>query len=137
PACREALLGAARSVGDRLESLAVRDARIPGVSWIGLSILGDHWALVPLGPAAGEPRFTALAAEALDSARRQLAGGAADLPVTGAFIGWGGVIYTLVHLAALWDNPALLAEAEALATGPLTALLDSDPAWDLMAGTSG
>jgi type 2 lantibiotic biosynthesis protein LanM len=155
PACRESLLAAARAAGERLESLAVRDARTPGVSWIGLSILGNHWALVPLGPdlysgltgialflahlgaAAGEPRFTALAAEALDSARRQLTGGAAVLPLAGAFNGWGGVIYALVHLAALWDDPSLLAEAEALAAGPLAALLDGELEWDLMMGAAG
>jgi type 2 lantibiotic biosynthesis protein LanM len=155
PARRESLLAAAREVGERLESLAVRDARAPGVSWIGLSILGDYWALLPLGPdlysgltgialflahlgaATGEPRFTALAAEALDSARRQLTGGASALPIVGAFSGWGGVIYALVHLAALWDDPSLLTEAEEVAAGPLGDLGEGDSGWDLMMGAAG
>jgi type 2 lantibiotic biosynthesis protein LanM len=165
---RESLLAAARSIGDRLEALAVREEGEDSdagtdrdVSWIGLTILGEHWALVPLGPdlyaglpgialflswlgeLTGEERFTKLAADALGTARRQLADGAAVLPLVGAFTGWGGMIYTLVHLAALWEDPHLLDAAEEMAAGPLAELIERDAKegtndrWDLMAGSAG
>jgi type 2 lantibiotic biosynthesis protein LanM len=153
---REALVEAARTVGDRLAALAVRDPGRPGqVSWIGLTIAGDHWALEPLGPdlyaglpgialflaylgaQTGEERFTELAKDALSTARRQLAAGVSVLPQIGAFNGWGGVIDALLHLAALWDDPGLVTEAEEIAAGPLAELIDSDERWDLMAGSAG
>jgi len=161
PAGREALLAAARAIGDRLEALAVHDDRGEtgtGVSWIGLTIVAEHWALVPLGPdlyaglpgialflawlgsLTAEPRFTELAREAMVTARRQLADGVAVLPLSGAFNGWGGMIYSLVQLAALWDDPALLDEAGEIAAGPLAELAGRDlrdERWDLMAGSAG
>lgn len=150
---REALLAAARAVGDRLETLAVREGE--DVSWIGLTMAGFHWSLVPMGPdlyggltgvalflaqlgaATGEARYTELAAAALRTARRQLAAGAEGMPAIGAFSGWGGVIYTLIHLAALWDDPSLLDEAETFAAGPLAGLIDRDGLLDLMGGAAG
>ena len=33
----------------------------------------------------------------------------------GGFAGWGGILYTLAHLGALWDEPGLFAEARDLA----------------------
>ncbi len=153
---REELIAAARAVGDRLEALAVRGEE--DVSWIGLTMAGFHWSLVPMGPdlyagltgvalflaqlgaVTGEARYSELAAAALGTARRQLAGSAAGgeaLPAIGAFSGWGGVVYALIHLAALWNDPALLDEAEAYAAGPLSGLLDGDELLDLMGGAAG
>jgi type 2 lantibiotic biosynthesis protein LanM len=51
-------------------------------------------------------------------------------------MGWGGVIYTLTHLGVLWNEPALLDEAEA-AVERLTALIEQDARLDLMMGSSG
>ncbi len=54
----------------------------------------------------------------------------------GAFSGWGGPIYVLTHLASLWDDPALLDEAEAIVSF-LPELIDADTWSDVVAGTAG
>ncbi len=33
------------------------------------------------------------------------------LSTIGAFTGWGGIIYTYLHLAVLWQDPGLLQDA--------------------------
>jgi type 2 lantibiotic biosynthesis protein LanM len=152
PVSRDDLLAAARAVGDRLDLLAVRGER--DVSWLGVRMVDEVWRLMPLGPdlydglagvalflgslgaVCGEERYTALARGALETARRQLASPEVP-PLIGAFSGWGGILYTLLHLGSLWKDPALLAEAEELAAGRLTELLEQDESWDVITGSAG
>jgi type 2 lantibiotic biosynthesis protein LanM len=154
PADPERLLAAARAVGDRLEALALRDER--EATWIGLK--GDfkqrQWSLVPVGPdlyeglpgialflaylgaLTGVGRYTQLARAALATLRRQLEKGPAILTAVGAFMGWGGVLYTYAHLAALWGEPELGAEIEATVER-LPALVEQDEILDVIGGSAG
>jgi type 2 lantibiotic biosynthesis protein LanM len=153
PADHGRLLAAARAIGDRLEALALRGE--DDVSWIGLTPLtGRHWSVAPvemdlynglpgillflarLGEATGEARYTALAEAALTTLRRHVQKRGPELTSIGAFAGWGGVIYTLTHLAALWDRPALVDEAQTLVER-LPPLIERDTYLDLIGGAAG
>jgi type 2 lantibiotic biosynthesis protein LanM len=150
---RERLLAAAQAVGDRLEALALRGAR--DASWIGLKLINErHWSLAPLEPSlynglsgvglflaylgaiTGDERYTNLAQDALATLRAQVESGRSFLSGVGAFSGWGGVIYTLSHLSKLWDQPELLAEAEAVVER-LPALIEQDEVLDIIGGAAG
>ena len=150
---RERLLAAARAVGDRLETLALRGEL--DASWIGLKLINErHWSLAPLEPSlynglsgvalflaylgaiTGDERYTNLAQAALATLRAQVESGRSFLSGIGAFSGWGGVIYTLSHLSTLWDQPALLAEAEAVVER-LPNLIERDEALDIIGGAAG
>lgn len=153
PASRERLLTAARRVGDRLEELALRGG--DEATWIGLtSHQGRNWALVPLkvdlysgstgvlfflahlAAVTGEERYERLARAALAGVRRTVARDGAVVNGLGGFSGWGGLIYALTHLAALWDEPELLDEAEAMARR-LPARVTEDDGCDLLGGAAG
>jgi type 2 lantibiotic biosynthesis protein LanM len=153
PATPDRLLAAARAIGDRLERLALREG--DDVSWIGLELTGHgRWELAPLGAdlysglpgvalflaylgaVTRERRYTALAESALGALRRQLEVLRATDWVIGAFSGWGGVIYCLTHLGALWQDPALLREAEDV-VGLLPDLIDRDEHLDIISGAAG
>jgi type 2 lantibiotic biosynthesis protein LanM len=150
---RENLLAAARAVGDRLETLGIRGEH--DVSWIGLtSTTKDHWSLAPLGmdlyggipgvalflaylgAVTQEGRYTALAQAASQTLRRQIERNPVGVTTIGGFVGWGGVIYTLTHLAALWNQPGLLAEAEAI-VDRLPDLVEQDKQLDIISGGAG
>jgi type 2 lantibiotic biosynthesis protein LanM len=150
---RERLLAAARSVGDHLESLALRNER--GASWIGLSVSRKGtWSLLPmrfdlygglpgvalflayLGALTREDRYTDLARAALATLRSQIERGHSLITVIGGYEGWGGVIYALTHLGVLWDQPALLAEAEEIVER-LPALIERDETFDILSGSAG
>jgi lantibiotic modifying enzyme len=92
--------------------------------------------LAYLGDTLGENRHTELARVALDGVRRRLQ----DLPPVavpvGVFNGWGGMIYTLTHLGALWADSTLLAEA-GTAAALLLPLIDRDEDLDVVAGSAG
>ncbi len=151
---REQLLRAACAVGDRLGWLALRGEE-QDVSWIGLQFGTDrHWSLVALGPdlydglpgvalflaylgaITQEERYTALAQSALTMLRRQIERSQQVITSIGGFDGWGGVIYTLAHLYALWNQPALLVEAEAVAHR-LPNLIEQDEQLDIIGGAAG
>jgi type 2 lantibiotic biosynthesis protein LanM len=146
-------LATACKVGDHLEALARRSG--PGATWVGLTLIkGDVWSpclsgldlydglpgialfLAYLGALTGEGRYTNLAQAALFTARRALEQGRSGITSVGAFDGWGGVIYALAHLATLWAQPSLLADAQALVEG-LPALTDQDERLDLISGAAG
>ncbi|CAL9363957.1 hypothetical protein SUDANB96_00724 [Streptomyces sp. enrichment culture] len=123
----ERLLSAARSVGDRLVSLAYRaDDR---ANWIGLELLDDrYWRIGPMpadlaggytGPALFLAQLAALtgAAHYAEAARTALTPVPAlldslhDRPDalaavgSGAFSGLGGIAYALAETARLLDDP--------------------------------
>jgi type 2 lantibiotic biosynthesis protein LanM len=146
-------LDAACAVGDRLDVLAWRAGE--EVGWLGLKPVSEgRWAIAPLGPdlhdglpgvalflaqlgaSTGEARYTSLARAALVGLRHRLKKTDHPLRSIGAFEGWGGVIYTLARLAALWNEPALWAEAAAL-VDRLTPLLIEDDELDVIGGAAG
>jgi type 2 lantibiotic biosynthesis protein LanM len=150
---RDRLLAAAQAVGDRLEAMALRGDG--AASWIGLAPNArDRWTLLPLGvdlysglagPAlflahlgavTEQVRYGTLAREALTALRRQVERDRSAIKSIGGFDGWGGILYTLSHLGILWDEPALLDEAEAI-VGLLPDLIEQDERWDIIAGAAG
>jgi type 2 lantibiotic biosynthesis protein LanM len=150
---REQLIKAALAVGDRLESLALRDEK--NVSWLGLTLIDEkHWTLASLGidlydglagvilflaylgSVTQEKRYTTLAKNALMTMQRQLEIDKAFTTAIGGFNGWGGIIYTLSHLGVLWDEPGLLAQAESL-VDLLPGLIAKDEQLDIIGGAAG
>jgi type 2 lantibiotic biosynthesis protein LanM len=149
----EQLLQAARVIGDRLEELAVRDK--DNVTWIGLTpTITSQLSLIPLGldlygGVAGvalflaylgavtkEERYTTLARSAVTTFLQQIQLGKSFLKLIGGFSGWGGVIYTLTHLAVLWEQPELLTEAEAVVE-ILPSAIEQDEQLDIIGGAAG
>jgi type 2 lantibiotic biosynthesis protein LanM len=150
---RDRLLAAARSVGDRLEALAILGDR--DVAWIGLTLVNNrHWSLAPLGydlydglPGVilflaylgeidREDRYTDLARLALKTLQHQLEQSRSSISQIGGFSGWGGIIYTLTHLGILWHQPQLIAEAEVLIP-LLWPLIEQDEQLDIVHGSAG
>lgn len=151
---RENFLDAARAIGDHLESLALRGEH--EAAWIGLVTPLDeqYWALLPLGldlydghpgvvlflaylaAMTGEGRYKSLAESALVTLRDLVERGRPAFQTIGSTNGWGGVIYTYAHAATVLEQPALLAEAEAVVE-LLPPLIDSDEHLDLTRGAAG
>jgi type 2 lantibiotic biosynthesis protein LanM len=159
-ASRDALLEAAREVGDRLEMLAIRDADF--VSWMGLTMINEKaWSLLPLGDdlyggttgiglflsylgaITGEGRYTDLARVIAGNLRNQIknhlgqrqAAEAIEQPI-GAFGGLGGAIYSLSHLGTLWRDQSLLVEAEGL-VDHVVEVIHRDRGLDIIGGAAG
>jgi type 2 lantibiotic biosynthesis protein LanM len=150
---RAELLKAAHAIGDRLDTLAWRKGA--EVGWLGLSgpeqgrwgitalgtdlydgLPGLALFLAHLGACTGEERFPALARAALEACRRRLQPPHSPLRSIGAFDGWGGIIYTLTHLGILWNEPALVTEAERCVAA-LPRLIDQDEDLDVVGGAAG
>ncbi len=155
----ERLLAAARAAADRLADLAFEEDGLAhwmqvehagARSWALGAAQADFYAGLPgialalgfVGALIGEERHTRLARYALATQRRQLAqkpdepDEPAKPEMIGGFNGRGGLVYALTQLGVLWDDSALLAEAEALALG-LAPLIDQDEIGDLIAGAAG
>jgi type 2 lantibiotic biosynthesis protein LanM len=147
------LVAAARVIGARLETSARRSNE--GVSWIGLTARSEHrWSVTPLdtdlygglpgvalflaylGSITGEDRYTALARAALSTALHQVGSDAPQMQSVGAFTGWGGLIYVLSQLGALWSDSDVLYEAEGIVR-ILPALIEQDEAFDIVDGAAG
>jgi type 2 lantibiotic biosynthesis protein LanM len=92
--------------------------------------------LAYLGALSGTERYTALAHAACATMRRTVQANRAELTWVGGFIGWGVVLYTLTHLAALWRQPQLLDEAQEI-VDVLPALIDQDAQLDVVSGAAG
>jgi type 2 lantibiotic biosynthesis protein LanM len=153
---RERLLAAACAVGDWLAEHAIHGLK-GDVNWLGLTLVRDEqWSFLPLamdlydgvpgvtlflaylGAITTEERYTSLARAALQTLRRRL------LPhkrlktvqCLGGFAGWGGVLYTLTHLGALWNEPEILGEAQDLVS-VLPDLIKKDKYFDVGLGAAG
>ena len=146
-------LEAARAVGNRIKLLMLRGEY--DVSWIGLTLTPqNHWSLVSLGmdlyggipgiaiflaylgKIANERNYTILAQAALTTIQHQVKQTPYDMTSIGAFDGWGGIIYTLVHLGTLWNQTELLAEAEELVE-LFQKLIKQDKLLDVIGGAAG
>ena len=146
------LVTAASAIGDRLSELAISGDG--DTTWIGLSPVNEReWHLAPvgldlydglpgivlflshLGLASGEPRYTRLAKSALTTLRRQ-ANENRDISITGAFAGWGGLVYLLSHLGVIWAEQSLFDETDLL-LDLLPELIERDQALDIIGGSAG
>lgn len=149
---RERLLASARAAGDRLEELALRgDGE---ATWIGVELHQQRWSLVPLaedlyagtpgvllflawlGELTGEGRYTDLARNAMHTLRGRLRHTAPAVAFTGAFQGWGGIVYTFTRLADVWGDRSLLEEVEPLLEH-LPPLIETDRELDIVGGAAG
>jgi type 2 lantibiotic biosynthesis protein LanM len=149
---RERLVAAARAVGEWFAAMALRDGR--HATWIGLEFRNKVWSIVAmpedlyaglpgvalflghLGAATGEERWTTLAREAVASLlAREGAEERAPLSI-GAFTGWGGLIYAVAHLGALWQDRDLLAAAERMAE-QIVPRIEGDEEMDVVGGAAG
>jgi type 2 lantibiotic biosynthesis protein LanM len=150
---RTALLKMASRIGDRLERLAIRGD--DDATWIGLTSVNERsWSLRPLGidlysgvagvalflaclgDLTGEDRYTALARAASRQVQRQVEKQRASLLLIGGFSGWGGVIYALTRLGALWRESVFFEQAEDL-IDLVSDLIERDESYDVIAGAAG
>lgn len=146
------LISCACEIGDRLAELAFNAEN--GAAWLGLLPAGEtEWSLSPLGldfydglpglmlflarlgAVTGDRRYSELAKSTLKSLRHMIERSHA-LALIGAFNGWGGVIYSLTHLGAIWADKSLFLEAEAL-LGLLPELIRCDTHLDVIGGAAG
>ncbi|WP_089934789.1 type 2 lanthipeptide synthetase LanM family protein [Candidatus Entotheonella palauensis] len=153
PADQTRLMIAARAVGDRLEMLA--QCHADEVAWLGITARSQtRWSLQPLGmelydglpgitlflaylgALTHETRYTTLAQTAVKALCSQATALDAPAYAIGAFTGYGGILYTLAHVAALWDQPDLLAAAEVLVER-LPAWIEQDTHFDVISGAAG
>jgi type 2 lantibiotic biosynthesis protein LanM len=150
---RSRLLSAARIVGDRLESSAIRWDE--SASWLGLTVVDQgQWSitttmldlydglpgialfLAHLGSTTGESRYTDLARETCNTMLRRLEEFKPVDVCIGGFAGWGGIIYALTQLGSLWRDSGLLRQAEEIV--PFVASqIASDEYFDVTAGSAG
>lgn len=149
----ERLIQAACAVGDRLNERALLSER--GANWLGLTFIHEReWVLLPasvdlysgsagitlflayLGAITGAEKYTALAQSACTSLREQVKELRDSLGSVGGFNGWGGILYLYAHLGVLWQDQALLAEAEELVK-LLPDLIDKDQVLDVIGGSAG
>jgi class II lanthipeptide synthase len=148
---RERLVASARAVGEWFEEMALRDGR--HATWIGLDFRNKVWSMVAmpddlyaglpgpalflgyLGAATGEERWTALAREAVASLLAREEADAPGLSI-GAFTGWGGLVYALAQLGALWRDHDLLTAVERL-TEQIVPKIADDEEIDVVGGSAG
>ena len=145
------LIEEARRIGHRLEELALQES--DHATWIGFAYVNKTWsldalfedlyagssgiilALAYLG-SFGFDQYTGLAHRALNTLRARLENRAENIRSIGAFDGWGGIIYMLSHLAALWQDPELISWANSM-VDRLPALIDQDNSLDVVGGSAG
>jgi type 2 lantibiotic biosynthesis protein LanM len=152
PAAEE-LLALAQKAGDRIVERAFTNEN--EALWLTLDYREPNgWQLVPSGPdlylglpgiafflghlgaATGDARYTDIARKALYAQKQQIASDSKLVSGIGGYNGWGGIIYALAHLGRLWDDAALLDEAESYARR-LTPLIAQDELVDFIAGAAG
>lgn len=155
PVTRERLLQSACAVGDRLCEQAIQSEN--EAAWLSLTFINEReWALLPaeidlyggipgialflayLGAITGETRYTALAKAALTSIQAQVADLKRNALLTqvGAFSGYGSLIHCYIHMSCLWNEPALLQEAEEIVKASLDQIAQ-DTTLDIISGVAG
>ena len=152
-ASQERLLQAAHAVGDRLCETAIigknevswldfhlTRERIWNVSVTGFDlysgVAGICLFLAYLGAATSESRYTTLAHQIVDAFHFYKDAGDENTLSSGAFQGWGGLIYLYTQLAVLWQDASLLIEAERLVER-LRRTIENDQQFDLTRGVAG
>lgn len=152
----EECLAAAVSIGEDLAAKAIHGTK--DACWIGLN-LEDlqqwRWSLSPSGTdlyeglsgmalffaylakRTGRADFEALARAALEPVREDWrTPGRESTSGVGVFVGRGSAVHVLGHLAALWNEPALMDELIA-GLPALEAQIDTDLRLDLLSGSAG
>ncbi|MGZ4871736.1 MAG: type 2 lanthipeptide synthetase LanM family protein [Candidatus Angelobacter sp.] len=159
------LIEEARRIGDRLEELSLQEdnhATWIGFAYVNkswsldalfedlyagssgiilcLAYLGSFATPASQNRASWGPRgfgkYTDLARSALNTLRARLENTGTHIRSIGAFDGWGGIIYMLSHLAALWQDAELISYANSMADR-LPELIDKDESLDVIGGCAG
>ncbi|GHH02110.1 type 2 lanthipeptide synthetase LanM family protein [Comamonas sp. JC664] len=153
PAHPEALLAAARRVGERVVALSFSGA---GQShWLSLDFMpskalqlvqagvdlyqglpGIALTLGYLGALTSDERFTLASRGAVRHLVRLLDEAPTQVRGIGILNGWGGILYALAHLGALWRDTSLLALADAQLEH-VAPEVEQDEHLDLGAGSAG
>jgi len=147
------LLAVAQAAGARLESLALHNEKY--VNWVGLtSSINQYEQIVPLGidlynglpgvilflaqlgATTTEQRYTHLAEKALVTLQAQIDAKQQHITSIGAFNGWGGLLYTYTHLAALWERQDLF-DAAMHSANRISDLVKQDASFDIVGGAAG
>jgi type 2 lantibiotic biosynthesis protein LanM len=145
------LIEEARRIGERLEELSLQDEN--HATWINFAYVKKTWSLDALledlyaGSSGiilslaylgsfGFDRYTELARRALNTLRARLEDRGKNFRSIGAFDGWGGIIYMLSHLAALWQDAELISYANNMVER-LLELIDKDESLDVIGGCAG
>ncbi len=150
---RDSLLNASRRAAEQLAETAVLGET--DVTWIGLEpILDEAWDVGPLGidlygGVAGiglflayagalfdDRRYTSLARRAHASLSEYITLASEEAPGIGGYDGWGGLLYTLTHMASLWNDPAIFSQAGEL-VDVIARFVDEDESFGLVRGSAG
>ncbi len=150
---RARLLDGVKAVADSLTAAAVLGEE--DAAWLGLVRVDDKtWELAPLGmdlyggvpgiamflAYAGlilrEERYTSLSRRGFKAIARHVEQFGGELPGIGGFEGWGGILYTLTHLGALWHDAEVLAKAGE-AVDALARFVDQDDEYSVVRGAAG
>lgn len=145
------LMEEAQKIGNRLEALSLQDE--DHATWIGFAYVNKSWsldalfedlyagssgiilALAYLG-SFGFEKYNQLARRALNALMKRLESTSKNIRSIGAFDGWGGIIYMLSHVAALWQDAEILAYAHKL-VNRLPDLIKQDNNLDIVGGSAG
>ena len=155
---RDALIAAAVTIAEEIVSRAVR-GNDDSAAWvdIGYAPLADRFQLQPMGlglydgadgialflaaleRVTGNRRFHSLTLGALQQSRRVISSVAsrAQRLGIGGVTGLGSIIYVLVRVAELIDEPSLLDDAARAAALLDAALIANDQQLDVMSGSAG
>ncbi len=147
------LLTNADAIASHLAATAIYGA--DDVSWIGMDLLDQqNWTVRTLGvdlysgisgialflayagSMIGEERYTTLARRTLNSVVGQMELLQGEMPEIGGFEGWGGLLYTLSHLAILWDDQGILSQAKGV-VAIIADLVMQDDKFDIGRGSAG
>jgi type 2 lantibiotic biosynthesis protein LanM len=150
---KEQLVTLAEKIAGELDDLAIRGKN--DLTWISLTAIDENrYSLVPSGldlygglsgitlffaylaQVTGKQRYLELAQGSFNSMQEIIPTAKQNFPLIGGFSGWGGVIYTLTHLASLWQRQDLLDEAEKIVE-LLPDLIEQDDQFDLIGGSAG
>lgn len=145
----------AQRVGDRLVDLALVDPEGSHASWLGLIFYQEKvWRIMPLGmdlynglcgiclflaylhEITGTQSYLDLARAGVRTTLLHLEIMQQRISLTGAFGGWGGLVYTFSHLGRLWDDDELLVVA-ANSARQILRLAEEDQDFDVIHGNAG
>ncbi len=151
--CDSQLIEAVEKIAQTIASLAFRSNG--GASWFTWKAIGStHWDLEAMdatfydglsgmicflayaGEVLNNEKYRQLAQEALVTARYLWRFHPNDIGSLGLFSGWGGIVYTLCHLATLWRDTSLLDEAFSLVPH-IESHVDKDTNQDIVGGCAG
>jgi type 2 lantibiotic biosynthesis protein LanM len=128
------------SEGRQWFGLTLVDRRAWGVSLLGGDLYnglpGVALFLAYLSEVTGDPSHAALARGVIRSLTHRMDQLRMPVRCIGAFAGWGGIIYVLAHLSALWNDQELHARAVDV-TRTLPNLIDADEDFDIIGGSAG